>query len=125
MASDRPLIVIVDDDEAIRQAAQSLMESLGYRAATFASADAFLGSPELAEAACLIADVQMPGMSGADLYWQLHGSGSAIPTILITAFPDDRVRQRVLAAGAVCYLVKPFEESDLLRCLQSAIAAGG
>jgi FixJ family two-component response regulator len=117
----KPLISIVDDDESIREAAIGLMKSLGYTAEAFACAEDFLGSLQVRRTSCLIADVNMPGMSGLDLYRQLLNAGNPIPTILITAFPDDRVRQRALSAGVICYLSKPFDEGDLLSCLDSAL----
>jgi FixJ family two-component response regulator len=117
----KPLISIVDDDESVREATKGLMNSCGYTAATFDSAEAFLRSRQLYRTTCLIADVNMPGMSGLDLHRHLSGSGKPFPTILITAYPDDRIREGALNAGVICYLSKPFEESDLLSCLQNAL----
>jgi FixJ family two-component response regulator len=115
------LISIVDDDEAVREATKGLMKSLGLSAHTFACAEDFLSSNRLDRTACLIADVQMPGMSGLDLYRQLCATGKPIPTILITAYPDDNARARALSAGVICYLIKPFDEDDLLQCLRSVL----
>jgi FixJ family two-component response regulator len=115
------LISIVDDDESVREATKGLMTSMGLSAQTFACAEDFLNSNRLKSTACLIADVQMPGMSGLDLYRQLLASGKSIPTILITAYPDDNVRMRALNAGVICYLIKPFNEEDLLGCLRSVL----
>lgn len=115
------VIAIVDDDEAVREALAGLVKSLGFRAVAFSSAEDFLNSEGHGSASCLIADVQMPGMTGPELHDRLTTSGQHIPTILITAYPDERVRARALQAGMVCYLTKPFKESDLLACLDSAL----
>ena len=100
---------------------QALMKSLGYAAETFASAEEFLASDSRNQAVCLITDMQMPGLTGLGLYDRLLASGRPVPTIMITAYPDERVRARALQAGVVCYLVKPFNESDLLACIQSVL----
>ena len=115
------VIAVVDDDEAVREALTGLMKSLGYRAAAFQSAEDFLKSKRRRGAACLIADVQMPGMTGLELHDRLVASGKPIPTILITAYPDETVRARMLQAGVKGYLAKPFNEDDLLACLRSAL----
>lgn len=122
VARIRPVISIVDDDESMREAAKGLMKSLGYNAVAFPSAEDFLGSRQLSQTRCLIADINMPGMSGLDLFRRLSGSSTPIPTILITGYPDDRVRDNALRAGVVCYLSKPFDESDLLACIKLALA---
>ena len=100
------------------------MRSLGYDVAAFASAADFLASPGLAETACLIADVHMPAMTGLELYEHLIEAGNAIPTILVTAYPDDVDRARALNDGAVCYLRKPVDEQYLIRCLRAALETG-
>ena len=115
------LISIVDDDRFVRESLRRLVRSLGYSSAVFASAIDFLASPRLRETACLIADVHMPAMTGVELYQRLIEEGHAIPTILITAYPDDEVRARVLKDGVVCYLPKPFGNDDLIRCVRSAL----
>jgi FixJ family two-component response regulator len=120
----KTLISIVDDDESVREATKGLMNSLGLSAQTFACAEDFLTSNRLQGTACLIADVQMPGMSGFDLYRQLVANGKSIPTILITAYPDDNMRTRALSAGVIAYLIKPFSEDDLLGCLRSVLGPG-
>jgi FixJ family two-component response regulator len=122
VARARSVISIVDDDESMREAAKGLMRSLGYNAVAFPSAEAFLRSRQLSRTTCLIADFNMPGMTGLDLCRRLSSSGTPIPTILITAYPDDRARDSALKAGVVCYLTKPFDESDLLSCIQLALA---
>jgi FixJ family two-component response regulator len=116
------LISIVDDDESFREAMTSLMKSLGFEVEVFSSAEAFLGSPRLGSTSCLIADVHMPTMTGIDLHEQLVASGRTIPMILITAYPDENVRARALAAGVICYLGKTFDEAALLGSVRSALA---
>ena len=125
MPKRKPLISIVDDDESVREATTGLMQSLGYTAAAFPSAEDFLQSQQVPRTSCLIADVNMPGMSGLDLHRHLSASGNRIPTILITAYPDESIRERALNAGVICYLTKPFEESDLLSCLHSSLPSNG
>jgi FixJ family two-component response regulator len=98
------------------------MKSLGFEVEAFSSAESFLGSRLLENTSCLIADVQMPTMNGIDLHQQLVAAGRAIPVILITAYPDDNVRARALAAGVVCYLSKTFDDEALLGFVRSALA---
>jgi FixJ family two-component response regulator len=119
------LITIVDDDEEMREATKGLLRSLGYQAAAFSSAEEFLQSDSLDDTACLIADVQMPGLSGIDLRGRLIARGVKMPTIFITAFPEEGTRTRAMTAGAVGYLGKPFSEESLLRCLDSALGSSG
>ena len=116
------MISIVDDDPSVREATKELLRSLGYSAATFASADEFLGSEQLKQTACLISDIQMPGLNGAELQRRLLADGHKVPIIFITAFPDERTRKRVLGAGAVCYLSKPYSEESLIACLSEALS---
>jgi FixJ family two-component response regulator len=101
-----------------------LMRSLGYRVEAFASAADFLASPRLGETACLIADVNMPAMTGVELYRHLIDSSHAIPTILVTAYPNDVDRIRALTDGVVCYLRKPVNEQQLKRCLHATLTSG-
>jgi FixJ family two-component response regulator len=119
------LISIVDDDASIRESTRGLVRSLGYQAETFASAEEFLGSDRVGDTSCLITDVQMPGLNGIDLQRDLIDRGVQIPTIFITAFPEERTRLHAMKAGAVGYLGKPFSEESLLRCLDSALGASG
>ncbi len=121
MPKAKPLISIIDDDESMREAIKGLMRSLGYRVEAVASAQEFLSSRSVLRTACVIADMQMPGMTGLELYQRLSTSGKRVPTILITAYPDDDIRERALSAGIVGYLSKPFEEDDLLDCVRSAL----
>jgi FixJ family two-component response regulator len=116
------LIAIVDDDEAVREATQALMRSLGYSVEVFSSAEDFLQSSNVRGIACLVADVNMPGMSGLDLYLRLAASDRTVPTILITAYPNESIRSAALSAGVLCYLVKPFGEDELIHCIRSALA---
>jgi len=116
-----PLISIVDDDGVVRAAIESLVRSHGFLACTFASASAFLQSPLGAETSCLISDIQMPDINGAELQDRLADLGLSIPTIFITAYPNDEVRTRVLNAGAVGFLHKPFDGKSLIRCIEDAL----
>ena len=118
-------IAVVDDDEAVRSAIDNLVRSLGLRAVVFASAEAFLASGSSGTAACLITDVQMPGMSGVELQNHLAVKGSQMPVILITAFPREEVRAQVEARGAAGYLSKPFEPQVLVECLDKALGLEG
>jgi FixJ family two-component response regulator len=120
-----PLIAIVDDDESVREATKSLMRSLGFAAETFPSGEDFLASPYLAHADCLVTDVNMPGMTGLDLHRRLVAAGRSIPTILITAYPNDSVRSRALSDGVISYLTKPYDEHDLLLSIRSALSDVG
>ena len=119
-----PVISIVDDDQFVRDSLKRLMKSFGYMVAAYQSAGDFLKSPQLRETSCLIADVHMPGMTGVELYEYLIEAGRAIPTILITAYPDDRVRTRAVDKGVLAYLVKPFSEIDLTRYVRLALKSG-
>jgi FixJ family two-component response regulator len=118
------LVSVVEDDQFFRESMRRLMRSLGYSVEAFSSAADFLASPLLAETACLVADVHMPGMTGIELYRHLVATGDAIPTILVTAYPDDTDRARALNDGVVCYLPKPLDERRLICCLRAALRAG-
>jgi FixJ family two-component response regulator len=115
------LISIIDDDESIREAVAGLMGWLGYKVKMFSSAVEFLAFPEFADTSCIIADVQMPQMTGIQLHDQLRLMGHDIPMILITAFPDNAVRARALADGVRCYLGKPFDHDTLIGCVRAAL----
>jgi len=114
------MISIVDDDECAREATAGLIRSLGYALATYASAEDFLGSDYVNNTSCLITDVNMPGLSGVELYQRLRVDGFAAPTIFVTGHPDETTRTQVLAAGAVAFLSKPFAKRALLDCLNAA-----
>ena len=119
------LFSVVDDDRFFRESMCRLMRSLGYTVDVFSSAAEFLASPLLAETACLITDVQMPVMTGLELYRRLIDTGHTIPTILVTAFPNDVDRARALNDGVVCYLSKPVNEDHLTRCVCAALRSAG
>jgi FixJ family two-component response regulator len=116
-----PSISIVDDDASVRVATNRLVRSLGYVAHTFASADDFLQSPHVNDTACVIADVQMPGMSGVELQSVLIAQGRSVPMIFITAFPEESIRSRVLKSGAVGFLSKPFDGAILIEYIDAAL----
>jgi FixJ family two-component response regulator len=117
-----PAIAVVDDDRSVREALTSLVRSLGYVAMAFECAEDLLKSKRRRRLSCVIADVQMPGMTGLELHDRLVAAGEPIPTILITAFPDETARKRALQAGVVGYLTKPFSEDDLLASIRSTLA---
>jgi FixJ family two-component response regulator len=119
------MISIVDDDESVREATKGLIRSLGYSAATFASAEEYLRSERVRDTSCLITDVQMPGMSGVDLQHRLIAEGHRTPIIFVTAFPEERLRTRALEAGAFGFLNKPFDDECLIKCLDKALKADG
>jgi FixJ family two-component response regulator len=117
------VVAIIDDDVSVRTATTCLVRSLGYAAYSFASAEEFLRSPQLGETSCLIADVQMPKMSGLDLLDTLRAKGMDTPVIFITAFPQERFRSRALEGGAIGFLSKPFDGKELADCLTKALAS--
>ena len=121
---NRALISIVDDDQSFRESMHQVVTLLGYTVEAFPSAADFLASRHLPETACLVTDVNMPGMTGVELHRHLVDAGYAIPTILVTAYPDDAVRDRALKDGVVCYLSKPADDDYLERCLRSALQPG-
>ena len=117
------LIAIVDDDELMRSALQSMLKSVGLSSLAFASAEEFLKSGQHQRTACLIADIRMPGMSGLELQAQLHAERCTIPTIFITAHGDEDVGKHALTAGAVGVLRKPFDDEVLLECVRTVLNA--
>jgi FixJ family two-component response regulator len=120
--AERPLVVIVDDDQSLRNATRDLLKAAGFSTATFEDAESFLGSASRASAACLVADMRMPGMTGLELYQALVASGERIPTVIITAHPEELTQSRARDAGITCYLSKPFAPDDLLECVGEALA---
>jgi FixJ family two-component response regulator len=118
------VISIIDDDKSVRDAMESLVRSLGYSVVTFSSAEEYLQSGRLDDSSCLITDLRMPGMSGADLQDVLIADGYKTPMIFMTASRDEGVRKRVLSAGARGFLRKPFDEQRLIDCLESALGGG-
>ena len=121
MTNNQFIVMIVDDDESMRRAARRLIKSYGFPVETFASAEDFLSSGRLHETACLVLDVQMSGLNGLELQSRLITDGHQVPIIFITAFNDENARAQALKAGAVGYLVKPFEEADLLTAINVAL----
>jgi FixJ family two-component response regulator len=117
----KPLISIIDDDEPYREATAGLIKSLGFAVAAFPSAEDFLKSSDLRNTCCLMTDINMKPMTGLELHDYLVRSGYAIPTILITAYPDETARARALAHGVICYLSKPCNEDALIECVRSAL----
>jgi FixJ family two-component response regulator len=116
-----PVISIIDDDESVREATKSLVRSLGYDATTFTSAEEYLRSEHAWDSSCLITDVHMSGMTGADLQERLIADGNRTPMIFMTAFSEEKIRSRVLAAGALGFLSKPFDDERLIECLDKAL----
>jgi len=113
--------VVVDDDDALRNSLDDLLESVGFRVQGFASAEAFLQAQHAPETACLLLDVRLPGMNGLELQRQLGVTHRCIPIIFITAYADDAMRAHALAAGAVAVLSKPCREEDLLNAIEAAL----
>jgi FixJ family two-component response regulator len=122
--ANRTLISVVEDDQPFRESMRKLMTVLGYTVEAFPSAAEFLASPLLPATGCLVTDVQMAGMTGVELHRHLVDAGYAIPTILVTAYPDEEVRRRALNNGVICYLSKPVDDDHLERCLRSALDSG-
>jgi FixJ family two-component response regulator len=119
--SKRALIAICEDDELVRDAVNALVTSLGFKTALFVSAEQFLYSGLVGTTACLISDMQMPGMSGAELYGALRARGYLIPTIFVTADCCDALRERLLGAGAIDVLPKPFDKDVFLLSVERAL----
>jgi FixJ family two-component response regulator len=115
------VIAIVDDDEAVRVALEGLLRSAGLTARAFESAEEFIGSGQQIQAACLIADIRMPGMSGLELQAKLNSEGCKIPIVFITAHGDAKMRMQALRAGAVEFLAKPFDDEALLESVRAAL----
>jgi len=116
-----PVISIIDDDEQVRDAVKGLVRSLGYTAAAFASAEDYLRSDCVRSSSCVVTDLRMPGMSGAELQARLIAGGNRTPIIFMTAFADDAIYARVLNAGGVGLLKKPFDDNSLVQCLKKAL----
>lgn len=121
--SNTLLVSVVEDDPFFRESMRRLMRSLGYTVDAFSSAADFLGSPRLVETDCLIADVHMPAMTGLELHRHLIDAGYAIPTILVTAYPNDVDQARAVKDGIICYLPKPIDEKHLILCLRAALTS--
>jgi FixJ family two-component response regulator len=117
------VVSVVEDDGSFRESMSMLLCSFGYSVEVFRSAVDFLASPRISDTACLIADVNMPEMTGIELYQRLVDTGRAIPTILVTAYPNDVDRARALNGGVVCYLRKPVDDQSLIECLRAALVS--
>lgn len=115
------MIAIIDDDESVRVATESLVRSFGFKTSVFASAEAFLASSSMPQAHCLITDVQMPDMSGIELFDVLRARGTGLPVIFITSFPEERVRRRAQEGGAVGFLAKPFDADTIMGFVFEAL----
>jgi len=115
------LITVVDDDQSVRRTTSFLIESFGFRAAAFESAESFLKSGQLHDTACLILDVRMPGMNGFELQKELAGAGYRIPIVFITSYEDSEARGQAMQAGAVAFLSKPFRDEQLLQTVRAAL----
>ena len=120
-ATEDPLISVVDDDRSVVEGTVSLMESIGYAATGFGSAEDFLNSPQLHRVACLILDVSMPGMGGLELQRRLAADHGRTPIIFITAHGDHDISTEALRRGAVAFLIKPFSQESLLNAVRSAL----
>lgn len=118
---ENSLIACVDDDAAVAEAIEGLLKAFGFKVETFSSAESFLTSGALDNASCLITDVKLGGMSGLQLQTRLAEMGRQIPTIVITAFPEERLRQQAIDAGAVCFLGKPVTKMQLMGCVDLAL----
>jgi len=119
--ADRSLVSVVDDDESVRESLPDLLQQFGFAVKAFSSAEAFLASDVVAKTSCLLLDIAMPGMSGADLQQELKQRRHIIPIVFITASGDRTVRRRLLAEGAVECLFKPFSDTALLEALNAAM----
>lgn len=121
---ERQLVAIVDDDKSIRNATQDLLNAAGFSTATFADAESFLDSASRAHTACVVTDMRMPGMTGLEMHRELLAAGQAIPTVIMTAHPQEITQARAREAGITCYLIKPFEPDELLACIRAALEKG-
>jgi FixJ family two-component response regulator len=119
--AQKPIVACVEDDVSAREALESLLKAFGFVPEVFSSAEQFLQSDRLDGTSCLITDVHLGGISGIQLQSRLAELGLRIPVIVITAFPDNLIRERALSAGAVGFLNKPFNTEGLLTCIRSAL----
>jgi FixJ family two-component response regulator len=114
-------ISIVDDDESVREAAVNLFRSMGLSAAAYCSAEEFLESGMVERTSCLVLDVQMPGMGGLNLQSHLESIGRHLPIVFVTGFTEDAAKAQAMAAGAICFLAKPFREGELVDGIRTAL----
>lgn len=124
VAREPALIAIVDDDHSARAAIANFIESLGMDVVTFASSEEVLASADFRQAACLVSDIQLPGLNGIALFKALLARGDVMPVVFVTGFPDARVREEALALGASAFFAKPFEGGALRRSIESALSKG-
>ena len=117
----KPIVVGVDDDGRIRESLESLVEAAGYAPLMFGSADDFLNSGVMAHAACLIADVRMPGIDGIELQRRIRLQRPALPVIFISAHYEEEVRQQAFQGGAADFFYKPFDAANLLEAIRQAV----
>jgi FixJ family two-component response regulator len=120
MPHSKMVVATVDDDRRVRESVQSVLESAGYEAVTFESAETFLFSGALSRVSCVIADVRLPGIDGTELQRRIRRERHQLPVIIITAHDDDGIRQQAMRDGAVAFLVKPFDGGELLEHVASA-----
>jgi FixJ family two-component response regulator len=116
------VVSIIDDDESVRLATANLLRSFGVKSCTFMSVEAFLASDYIDRTACVISDMQMPGMNGVELQATLRKMQRPIPMVFITAFPDHELRNVAQANGATCFLTKPVDGNTILSCIEHAIS---
>jgi FixJ family two-component response regulator len=119
--TERPLVAVVDDDDAVREALSDVLEEFSFAVEAFSSAEAFLAFDDMERTSCLVLDIAMPGMTGLELQRELNRRGQRIPIVFITAHADSTLRPRVLAAGASEILFKPFTEAALLAAVRAAL----
>ncbi len=119
--NNSPQISIVDDDDSLRDALKSLIDSVGFRVEVFASGEDFLNSPSISKTDCLITDVRMPGMSGLELQERLNAAGASIPIVFISAHDDTEARARAIRGGAIDFLQKPFSADSLLGAISACL----
>jgi FixJ family two-component response regulator len=115
------IISVVDDDASVRKTTKLLIESFGYRAVVFESAETFLKSGQLNDTSCLVVDLQMQGMNGLQLQSHLVSEGCSIPIIFITAYGNNESRRQAMQGGAIAFLDKPFRDEQLLKDIRSAL----
>jgi FixJ family two-component response regulator len=121
LGEDRTIVHVIDDDEAVRESLEALLMASGFETETYRSAEDFLARAP-SDRGCLLLDVNMPGMSGIDLLQHLADHGRPTPAVLLTANPDQRLRQRARQLGAAAFLSKPVTETDLLSAIADAKA---
>lgn len=120
-AIERSLVVLVDDDESVRESLPDLLKEFGFATRAFSSAEEFLASDRVGEVRCLLLDIAMPGMTGLDLQHELKRRGQEIPIIFVTAQRDETVRAQAFEQGAAAFLLKPFSDTDLLSALNAEL----